>query len=86
MSETFLVSPIKVLRQTERSRGLSINKEKLFAQEMANSSPKILLYFRVHLTGSPSHSHSGFFDPSTLLVKEPLFLDFELVLLYKKTL
>ncbi|MEG0268341.1 MAG: hypothetical protein RR439_04770, partial [Carnobacterium sp.] len=30
------------------------------------------------------HSHSGFFDPSTLLVKEPLFLDFELVLLYKK--
>lgn len=54
MSETFLVSPIKILRQTERSRGLSINKEKLFAQEMANSSPKILLYFRVHLTGSPS--------------------------------
>ncbi len=43
---------------TERSRGLKKRKTKeLFATKLANSSLKILLYFRVHLTGSQPLSY-----------------------------
>ena len=66
----------------EKQRGLSAKMD----QACSGLSPPSYRPCWAHNKKPKRHSHSGFFDPSTLLVKEPLFLDFELVLLYKKKL